>query len=141
MRTVVFISCLLLFACGGSTTTDLFVDSGADGSASDAASVDGSKADAGDAGADCKDLLAKADGLRTKAAECFPPSGGVQCNKQVEDFCCPLTVTGERKEVTEFVAAVKAAKAAGCAVACPASPCAAQASLKCDPTGSCRQLP
>ena len=128
---------LLVAACGGATTTDLFADGGP---------IDGStgKSDArtdGGGGANCTDLLAKVDDLRKKAVVCNPQSGSTQCDKQVEDLCCPLTVTGgDRKEVADFIAAVKAAKAAGCTVACPGTPCSGQATNKCDSNGSCRQF-
>lgn len=133
---------LLLAACGGATTTDLFADGGpSDGSVGggDAGKSD-ARSDGG--GANCNDLLAKVDDLRKKAIVCNPQSGSTQCDKQVDDLCCPLTVTGgDRKDVVDFIAAVKAAKAAGCAVACPATPCSGQATNKCDSNGSCRQLP
>lgn len=135
------LSFVLLAACGGATTTDLFADGGLnDGSVggNDAGKSD-ARADGG--GANCNDLLAKVDDLRKKAVVCSPQSGSTQCDKQVEDFCCPLTVTGgDRKDVTDFIAAVKAAKAAGCSVACPATPCSGQATNKCDSNGSCRQI-
>ncbi|CAN5258966.1 hypothetical protein BH09MYX1_BH09MYX1_55790 [soil metagenome] len=148
---LVFASLFALTACGGATTTDLFLD----GSANDGSANDGSNGnDAGvndsgltdtgkdSPGPDCDALAKKAADLREKAIQCKAQSSGNPCDKQVEDFCCPLTVTGgERKEVTDFVAAVKAAKAAGCAFACPAIPCVQQPSNKCDLTGTCHQSP
>lgn len=139
MRSIVALTFSLLVGCGGATQTDLL---NSDASTNDGGSgTDGGGSDARADGpaADCKTLLANVNDLRNNATKCN--GGSIVCDVQVEDLCCPLTVTGpaSRKEVTDFEAAVKAAKAGNCMVGCPAIPCAAKPTLKCS-SGICQQF-
>ena len=138
MRSIVALSFCVLVGCGGATQTDLFTDASAKDGGNGADGGGDAQLDA--PAADCKTLLANVNDLRNNAVKC---NGGqaLVCDVQVEDLCCPLTVTGpaSRKEVTDLVAAVKAAKAAGCGVGCPAVPCATKPTLKCN-AGVCQQM-
>ena len=145
-RSMIALSFSLLVGCGGATQTDLFLDgsAGDSGAGSDGgAGKDGGGADArSDApGPDCKTLIGKVNDLRTTAIKCDSGSSTGVCNVQVEDLCCPLTVSGpaSRPDVAAFEAAVKAAKAAGCQVPCPGVPCSVQPSMKCS-NGACQQF-
>jgi hypothetical protein len=148
MRSFVVVVFSILVGCGGATQTDLFNKdastddgaAGADGSTNDSGGGPDARSDAPAPG-DCKALIAKVNDLRTKATKCESSGGTAFCNLQVEDFCCPLTVTGPatQSDIAAFFAAVKAAKAANCAVACPAVPCSSQPSLKCS-NGACQQF-
>jgi len=141
MRSIVALTFSLLVGCGGATQTDLFVDASATdgGSGTDGGGGNDARPDA--PAADCKTLLANVNDLRNNAVKCNPGSPVASCDVQVDDLCCPLTVTGpaSRKEVADFEAAVKAAKAGNCTVGCPAMPCTVKPSLKCN-NGACQQF-
>jgi hypothetical protein len=86
------------------------------------------------AGVDCQALSAQLDALRTEAKTCCPFCNSLQCNKLVDDVCCPISVTGTpSKAFTDGVAQYKAF----CNPVCPAIACSTQPSLNCvttDPT-------
>jgi hypothetical protein len=138
-----FVLTLSVAACGGSTTTDLFQDASAtnDGSSNDSGTKDSGTIDARPDGPapNCTALVNEVANKRDKALECNPNGGAIQCNALVPDLCCPISVTDPtRKDVQEFAAAVDAVKKAGCTIGCPAIPCPAQPSGKCDgKTGKC----
>ena len=142
-RSLVAVSLSLLAGCGGAFQTDLFSDaSTTDGGAgTDGSTTDGGGDDARSDGpaVDCKTLIGNVNDLRNNLMKCNPQSPTPVCDIQVEDLCCPLTVNGppSRKEVLDFEAAWKAAKA--CQVGCPATPCLGKPSLQCL-NGSCLQF-
>ena len=128
MRLVFPILLVSLVACGGSTTTDLFNDAST-GNDSGGGSDSGGGNDAGgpdarpDAGPNCQSLLAAIGAAQEKATKCNAGDPG-QCGTIVQGMCCPIVVTDPTTaEVKDYVAAVDAAKKAGCQTPCP--PCAA----------------
>lgn len=146
-RSIVALSFSLLVGCGGATQTDLFSDAstgtdggtGTDGSATDGGTTVDARTDARPG--DCQNLIGKVNDLRNNAVKCEPLSPTPACGLQVEDLCCPLTVTGPAttKDIADFLAAVKAAKAANCPMGCTPVPCASKPTLKCV-NGGCQQF-
>ena len=147
-RAFVMLGLSLLAGCGGATKSDLFnadpdasvgdASGGADGAVTDGSRDARSDAPSGN----CQSLLADLADKRGNALKCDATSSAPACGIQVEDFCCPLSVTGpaSRQVVAEFLAALKVAKAANCPVACTAVPCSSQPSSTCSNNGSCLQF-
>lgn len=148
-RSLVVLSFCVLAGCGGATETNLYGDASTTdgGTVTDATANDSGHADARpdappDAPTlDCKTLIGNLNELRNKAVKCDNGGNTPACDVQVDDLCCPLTVTGpaSRKEVMDFEAAVKATRAGNCPMGCTPIPCASQPTLKC-PNGTCQQF-
>lgn len=133
-------------ACGGAVAQDLGGDGGnpsdgggtGDGGGTDGGSDARADAMSTDAGTSCDNLQAKIDGLRPRALECCYTCNVQQCDRLVEDLCCPISVTSlNTSKVKPFEDAVQAFKNAGCQVPCPAVPCHASASMQCQKNGVC----
>jgi hypothetical protein len=147
---------LLVVACGGSKSNDLFKgddDGGADATKVDASLDANGDAPTGDAASDalndgaidsgllalsCDDLTDLIDGLRPQATECIPNLAADQCDLQVDDVCCPATVNKSQKgtkRVRDFVEAVAAFKAKKCVANCTAIACLTEPSKTCQEQG------
>ena len=137
-----------LVACGGSTTTDLFNDASTGNDSGNGGNDSGSGNDAGqgkdssvvDARPDaptptCQDLLTAIAAAQEKAVKCNSGDPN-QCGTIVSGMCCPISVTDPTSgDVKDFVAAVDAAKKAGCQTPCP--PCAFPQKICNKNTGRC----
>ena len=111
------------------------------GSSSDSGSSDSGSSDSGSSdgsSADCAQLLRNVDDARPAAIVCKFGTRN-ECLKQVDDVCCPATVsdTTPAKPVRDFETAVQAFKDAQCVAECPPVACNAPAG-NCL-TGSCAQ--
>lgn len=131
-------------ACGGAVAQDLgdggdpASDGGDPGTGDGGGSDSGRDAVAIDAGSGCDKLGANVDDLRPKALQCCYQCNVQQCDKLVEDLCCPISVSsGNFDKVGPFEDAVRAFKNAGCQVPCPASPCRTAPSKQCQMSGAC----
>jgi len=113
--------------CSGSDSTP--IDSG-DGSADD--SGGGEAGDGGDAGEGaCTKLRAAVNQLRPAAQACSNPGGNGECGAQVDDVCCPISVTDRNSQpVKDFEKAVRAYSDA-CRIACPLTVCDREPSKSC----------
>lgn len=128
----VFLASLFLLsiaACGGGVAG--VSDAGASddsGGARDATADGAGIRDASDLS--CDVLLRRIDELRAATRECCAECRVPQCTQQVDDLCCPLSVTTPN---AEFAGAVAEYKRRCPGVACPAVPCRLKPSYQCDP--------
>lgn len=122
---------LFLVACGGSIVTSS--DGGADGGAcgpfaascpvgSNPVCVSGQwkcVAQDIDGGSSCATLAVQVSAARGQVQACCPTCKSLQCQKVVQDLCCPITVQGDPTLLAQLVDQDRKQ----CAVACPAMPC------------------
>ncbi|WP_394837212.1 hypothetical protein LVJ94_09920 [Pendulispora rubella] len=135
--TLCFVGVAWMNGCGGEDPSGpLFPDASVDG-ARDGTAGDGGSSDAGDAGSDktCPEMRKEMERWRELARACNP-NGRDECGVQVDDECCPISVTDpDRDEVKKFVAAVKEFQNSSCSKICPFSVCPGDASHSCTASG------
>lgn len=98
---------------------------------------------ANDGGDPCPNLLADVKRLRADVTTCSLTSLEMQCDQQIDDLCCKLTVTANAPDLKKFDDAVKLFKKTNCMIDCNSANCSNQPSKVCQPTtgtkGSCVQ--
>lgn len=156
MRALLSSACVLavlVFACGGSTATDLFSDGGGGGNGDGGGNTNdggGGNKDGGGGNKDgggggdggmlsCAQLQAQLDMAGAAATAC-EPNGSSPCQEQVDGLCCPLFVSkADSPEAKAFVALVAQFKAQCGGTPCPGMPCRDNP-MMCNSGGHCAQF-
>jgi hypothetical protein len=125
-------------ACGGSVVSVRPDDAGTNGDATMAdggVANDAAPADVDlDAPATCDELAKEVAALTQEATTCCLMCKSVQCTQVARGPCCEITVQdGDRGQTLTALAAKYVAQ---CRPVCPALPCPAAPSSKCNPTTS-----
>ncbi|WP_394822455.1 hypothetical protein [Pendulispora albinea] len=117
---VTIIACGAVAGCSGSSAAP--VDPGTDGGGTDSGGADAGR-DAPPPG-DCDDQLDEIGELRKAAIVCDPRGIIPPCTQEVQDVCCPATVSDRTSPAARRLeAAVKQFREAGCSAFCTEGVC------------------